>query len=174
MYISQHGWAGRDLCRLASPAPAAPGRVTWTRLLRAMYSLVEYLQRGRPHHLSGHPAPLLHHPHGVSWCSDRTSCVSISAHCLWFCHWAPLRRASIFFTLSHQPLVHTDKIHLSLLEAKQARLPQPLLKNMVRNEQRTGQEIKIGWQGKEICAYLDFLHWTNFFFFLVHLPPACF
>ena len=29
----------------------------------------------------------------VSWCSDRTSCISICAHVLWSCHWASLKRA---------------------------------------------------------------------------------
>ena len=26
-------------------------------------------------------------------CLNRISCVSVGAHCLWSCHWAPLRRA---------------------------------------------------------------------------------
>lgn len=158
MYISQNGGAGSDLCRLTGPAPA-PSRVTQTRLLRGTYSLAEYLQRQKLHHVSGHPAPLLHHPHGVSWCSDRTSWVSISARCLWFC----TEKSLHFFTLSHQTSVHTDKISLSLLEAKQTQLLQPLLKDSIRNEQGTGQEIKIGWQRKEICPYLDFLYWSNIF-----------
>lgn len=33
------------------------------------------------------------HTESVSWCSNRTFCVSVCAHCLWFCHKAALRGA---------------------------------------------------------------------------------
>lgn len=37
-------------------------------------------------------APSLSQCRNVSWCSERTSCVSGCAHCVWFCHWAPLKK----------------------------------------------------------------------------------
>lgn len=36
--------------------------------------------------------------------------VPMCAHCLWSCHWAPLKICSTFFTPSFQVLVHIDEI----------------------------------------------------------------
>jgi len=43
-------------------------------------------------------SPRYAHPHGngsVTWCLGGTSCVSVCAHCLLSCHWAPLKRVCL-------------------------------------------------------------------------------
>ena len=66
----------------------------------------------------------------VSWCSEGTPLVSVCAHCLWYCHWAPLRRPWLR-RLCNLPQVsaHVDKIlsEPCLLPGEQSQLPQPFL-----------------------------------------------
>ena len=91
---SQSGWGWKGPLKIiwsSPPVQAGPPRAScpgphpdgfW---LSPIYS-----------HLSGQPVPVLSHPHSkkvVSWCSEGTCCVSVCAHCLWSCHWAPWKRA---------------------------------------------------------------------------------
>ena len=55
----------------------------------------------------------------VSWCSEGTSCFSVCTHCLWSCHWAPLRRARPHpLSTLLQVFVYTDAIPVTAPEAK--------------------------------------------------------
>jgi len=51
----------------------------------------EYLQGWRLHSVPGQPVPVLGCPHSEAVFPDvlrEPSCVSVSAHCLWSCHWS--------------------------------------------------------------------------------------
>jgi len=52
----------------------------------------ENLQGWRLHNLLGLPVPVVSH-----LCSEKTSCISVFAHCLWSCHRAPLGSAGLHF-----------------------------------------------------------------------------
>lgn len=54
---------------------------TWSKLLVYVQAAFEYIQC-------------------LSWCSDGTSCISHSVHCLWSYQWAPLKRVCLLFSLS--------------------------------------------------------------------------
>lgn len=47
----------------------------------------------------------------VSWYSDKTSSVSMDAHCLWSCHWVPLKRACLLH--SFLPGIYESTLKLS-------------------------------------------------------------
>lgn len=49
----------------------------------------------------------------ISWCSDCTFHVSVCVHCLWSCHWAPLK--SLALISLHPPFRYTDKIPVQSL-----------------------------------------------------------
>ena len=74
----------------------------------------EYLQEWTLHNFSGNlyqcQSPLLQKC--VSWCWRWTFHVSVCAHCLWSCHWAPLKRAW-FCPLCTLPWsIDTHRLHI--------------------------------------------------------------
>ena len=54
------------------------------------------------------------HPHSnksVSWCLGGTSCISVCAHCLLSCHWAPLKEAVFILSAPFlQVFIYIDEI----------------------------------------------------------------
>lgn len=58
----------------------------------------------------------------------KSSCVSVYALCLWFCHQTPQKRLSVFFTISLQkPLFCWGSSEAFFPQAEQPQLPQPFL-----------------------------------------------
>jgi len=98
----------RDLWRLSGLTPLLRqghlDLLVWDHLQVTF----EYLQECRLNYLSGQPVPVLIHLHSVSQCSEGTSCVSVCAHYLLSCYWAPLKRAWFhpLYTLSSDICIH--------------------------------------------------------------------
>ena len=85
----------------------------------------EYLQGLTLYNLPRHSVPVLCHPpnkQSVSCCTGRTSCVSVFAHCLLSCRWAPLKGAgSVLFAPSLQVFIYVDEIQSTSLSAQPVR-----------------------------------------------------
>lgn len=70
-----------------------------------------------------------------SWHSERTSCVSECAHCLWSCHCAPLERAWLppHCTLPSDIYTHKVLLEPTLLQAELFQLVQPFFIEMLQS-----------------------------------------
>ena len=112
------------------------GRAIWSRMPMTM-SRHKYVQRGRLHNLSGLPVPVLSPSQWKSvflfWDGETlppNPSVSVCAHCLLSCHWAPLKRAWLHRLCTLLSDVGTYWWCLpehSLLQAEQSQLSQPFL-----------------------------------------------
>lgn len=99
-----HGMAevGSDISRWSSPNHLLKQGQLWEDSVRLDF---EFMHGWRLHNLSRQRVSVFDHPQSKSvfLCSDGILHVLLSAHCLLFCYWAPLRRAcSVFFIPSHQ------------------------------------------------------------------------
>jgi len=155
---------GRDLCGSSSPTLLPKQGHPEQAAQDSVQAGLEYLQRRRLHNPPWAACSSVLSPskwRNSSSYSDGTSCASVCALCPLSCHWTPHWKelGPILLTPTLQIFVSTYKVpsQPSLLQAKQAQVPQPFLLGF-NNCIFISYTSYINSQGKEIfCTVITFL-----------------
>ena len=130
---SQKGWGWKGPLEVSGPTPLLKEGHLKLIAQDHVQMAFEHLQGVRLHNLSGQPVPVLCDPHSKKvfpHVQREPPVFQFVPHCLWCCHWAPLKRAW-FLPLCTPPsciYIHWGyPSKLSLLQAEQSQLSQPLL-----------------------------------------------